>query len=48
MPAMMLPGKHKYDYAAIMRIVVSDEIGASDFIEVSIKVSYAIMLLVIV
>jgi len=46
MPAMMLPAKHNYDYTANMRIVVSDEHGTSDFVEIPIKVSYATMSLV--
>ena len=38
MPAMVLPAKHTY-YIATIRIVVSCELGASDYIEVPVKVS---------
>jgi len=46
MPSMMLPAKHIYNYTATIRIVVSDEVGASGFVEVPVKVSYATVVLI--
>ena len=46
MPPMLLPATHKYNYTATIRIVVTDKFHASDFVEVSVKVSYVRILLV--
>ena len=46
MPALLLPAKHRYNYTATMRVIVSDKDGESDFVDVPVEVSYAIFLLV--
>ena len=46
MPALLLPAKRRYNYTATVRVVVSDKHGVSNFVDVPVEVSYAILLLV--
>ena len=43
MPALLLPSRQKYNYTATVRVVVSDKHAVSDFVDVPVEVSYAIL-----
>ena len=38
MPPMLLPAKHKHSYTATIRVVVEDQLGATVFVSVQLKV----------
>ena len=45
MPAMLLPAKHKHNYTATIRVIVSDMYGIVAGFRIPVKVSYTILLL---